>query len=72
MKIQLVKEERSDGIIYSVEVNGRYLAGSCSTTEDEAEEVFRKVVAHKGKFPAKITLITTTIPDDEQVENKAD
>lgn len=72
MKIQLVREEKINGILYSVEVDGKYVRDSCSTNEEEAVEIFEKIVANKGKFPSKTILITTTISDDEQTKKKAD
>lgn len=73
MKITLVQEKSITGnFMYSVEVDGKFLTGSCSSNEAEAIEIFENVVANKGKMPNKKTLLTYTINEDEQKENKAD
>lgn len=73
MKIELIKEVKPNGdVIFSVEVDGRYVTGSCATTEIIGVDIFENVIKNKGEFKNKTILLTHTIIEDEQTENKAD
>lgn len=61
MKIELIKEVGIMGkVTYSIEIDGSYLAGSITSSIEEAEKLMEDIKTNKGKT-VKTTLKSETI-----------
>lgn len=62
MKIELIKETKWNGdVIYSVEVDGKYVSNSIALNEENAQKIFNHISENGGIDPKKEVIKETTI-----------
>jgi len=64
-KIQLVIEEKVDGTLYSIEVDGKFLGGSLTTTENAGRNMLDFVMKNNGSAVKKTVLVTESIDSND-------
>jgi len=72
MKIEFIKEEIGNGIVYSTNVDGKFVSNSCASTEEEGFAIFKKIILNNGVLKIKTVLFTHEISDNEPTKNKTD
>ena len=57
MKIEFIQESKVNGdIIYSTNIDGRYVTDSLSLDKEQAYAAYQRVIANKGKYALKQVL----------------
>ncbi len=69
MKIEFVKETKWDGTtFYYTNQDDIYISDSLKTRENEAREIYEKILANNGITPPKIEILET-IDTEQQPKN---
>ena len=64
MKIEFIRESKLNGdIVYSTNVDGRYITGSLSHDKEQAYAAYQRVIANKGKYALTQVLESIEIED---------
>ena len=64
MKIEFIQESKVNGdIIYSTNIDGRYVTDSLSLDKEQAYAAYQRVIANKGKYALTQVLESIEIED---------
>jgi hypothetical protein len=64
MKIEFIQESKLNGdIVYSTNVDGRYVTGSLFFDKEQAYAAYQRIVANKGKYALTEVLESIEIED---------